>query len=92
MHVVGSHGLKYAEMLKRQERLAYFAYIATVSKMTSLFQGKRSKRLRESGNDCPLSCSHIHTSFCPIEERRVAQGTRRTTCSWSVLLIKKRKS
>jgi hypothetical protein len=55
MHVVGSHGLEYSDMLKRQERLTYFAYIATISKMTVLLRSARDKTFRESGNYSLLS-------------------------------------
>ncbi len=37
LHVVGAHGLPYAEMLKRQEKLAYLAQLAAVSRMTALY-------------------------------------------------------
>ena len=30
LHVVGAHGLPYAEMIKRQEKLAYYAQLAAV--------------------------------------------------------------
>ena len=38
LHVIGSHGLQFAGMLKRQEKLAYFAYTAVVSKISTKFR------------------------------------------------------
>ena len=38
LHVVGSHGLPYADMLKRQEMLAQYARMASVSKLTHVYR------------------------------------------------------
>lgn len=38
IHVVGAHGLPYAEMVKRQEKIAYFTQLAAVSRVTSLYR------------------------------------------------------
>ena len=42
--------LPYAEMLKRQERLAYFAQLATASKMTVQFRIAKTIRERDQGS------------------------------------------
>lgn len=47
LHVVGAHGLPYAEMLKRQEKLAYYAQLAAVSKMTVKFRTAKMMRARD---------------------------------------------
>ena len=44
LHVVGAHGLPYAEMIKRQEKLAYYAQLAAVSRMTALYRGVKMQR------------------------------------------------
>jgi len=38
LHVVGSHGLPYADMLKRQEELSQYARLGAVSKLTHVYR------------------------------------------------------
>lgn len=44
----GAHGLPYAEMLKRHEKLAYYAHLASVSKMTVKFRTAKMMRARNN--------------------------------------------
>jgi len=48
LHVVGAHGLPFADMLKRQAKLAYYAQLATVSKMTLKFRTAKTMRNRDT--------------------------------------------
>jgi len=44
LHVVGAHGLPYAEMVKRQEKIAYYTQLAAVSRVTSMYRSRREAR------------------------------------------------
>ena len=62
--VAGAHGLPYAEMLKRHEKLAYYAHLASVSKMTVKFRTAKMMRAR---ND-PRAMGFAETTVDDEEE------------------------
>ena len=47
LHVVGTQGLPYPEVLVRQEKLTYYAQLAAVSKMTALYRSVKERQMQQ---------------------------------------------
>ena len=46
LHVVGTQGLPYPEVLVRQEKLTYYTQLAAVSKMAALFRSVKERHVQ----------------------------------------------
>jgi hypothetical protein len=46
LHVVGTQGLPYPEVLVRQEKLTYYTQLASVSKMVALFRSVKERHVQ----------------------------------------------